>query len=97
MILNATDITETVAPCYVGPCHHGKAGRRVAHGGSDLQIWRVATNVIVNKQLRTTDNGWSTGPRNCTGSLERPTQRKMDMRFRAWEDNIRMDLREIEV
>jgi hypothetical protein len=40
------------------PCHHGMARPQVADGGDDLQIWRVATNIL-NKQSRTTDKGWS--------------------------------------
>jgi len=32
--------------CYVGPCHHDIARSRVAGGGDDLQIWRVAANIL---------------------------------------------------
>jgi hypothetical protein len=39
------------------PCHHGMARPQVADGGEDLQIWRVAVNIL-NKQSRTTDKGW---------------------------------------
>jgi hypothetical protein len=31
---------------------------RVAGGGNDLQIWKVAANVV-NKQQWANDNGWS--------------------------------------
>jgi hypothetical protein len=40
------------------PCHHGMARPQVADGGNGLQIWRVAA-IILNKQLRTADRGWS--------------------------------------
>jgi hypothetical protein len=30
---------------------------QVADGGEDLQLWRVAANIL-NKQSRTADNGW---------------------------------------
>jgi hypothetical protein len=39
-------------------CHHGMACPRVADRGDDLQIWRVAANML-NKQSRTADSGWS--------------------------------------
>jgi hypothetical protein len=42
------------------PCPHGMARPQVADGGDGLQIWRVASNIL-NKQLRTTENGWSSG------------------------------------
>jgi hypothetical protein len=42
----------------VGPCHHGMARPRVAHGGGGHQIWRVAVN-IMNKLLRTAEKRWS--------------------------------------
>jgi len=32
-----------------GPCHNGMARPRVADGGDDLQIWRVAANKL-NKE-----------------------------------------------
>jgi hypothetical protein len=31
------------------PCHHGMARPQVADGGDDLEIWRVAANIL-NKQ-----------------------------------------------
>jgi hypothetical protein len=39
------------------PCHYGMARPQVADGGGDLQIWRVAVNIL-NKQSRTADKGW---------------------------------------
>jgi hypothetical protein len=42
----------------VGSFHHGMSHPRVADGGCDLQIWRVAANIL-NKQSRTADKGWS--------------------------------------
>jgi hypothetical protein len=39
-------------------CHHGMARPRVADRGDGLQIWRVAA-IILNKQSRTADSGWS--------------------------------------
>jgi hypothetical protein len=33
---------------------------KVADGGEDLQIWRVAVNML-NKQSQTTNKGWSSG------------------------------------
>jgi hypothetical protein len=36
-------------PCYVGPCHHGMTRPRVATGKEDLQVSRVAANIL-NKQ-----------------------------------------------
>jgi hypothetical protein len=39
------------------PCHHGMARPQVADGGEDLQICRVAANIL-NKQSRTADKGW---------------------------------------
>jgi len=44
--------------CYVATCHEGMERPRVADGGDDLQIWRVAASIL-HKQLRTTDWGWS--------------------------------------
>jgi hypothetical protein len=46
--------------CHVNviPCHHGMARPRVAAAGDGLQIWRVAA-IILNKQSRTVDKGWS--------------------------------------
>jgi hypothetical protein len=32
--------------CYLGPCHHGMARRRVADGGDGLQIWGVKGKVV---------------------------------------------------
>jgi hypothetical protein len=40
------------------PRHNGMAPPEVADGGDDLQMWRVAVNIL-NKQLRTADKGWS--------------------------------------
>jgi hypothetical protein len=40
------------------PCHHGMARPQVSDGGYDLQIWRVAANIL-DKQSRTADKGWS--------------------------------------
>jgi hypothetical protein len=40
------------------PCHHGMARCWFADGGDDLQIRRVAANIL-NKQSRTTDKGWA--------------------------------------
>jgi hypothetical protein len=39
-------------------CHHGMAHPQVVDAGAHLQIWMVAGNIL-NKQLRTSDNGWS--------------------------------------
>jgi hypothetical protein len=39
-------------------CHHGMARPQVADGGDGLQTWRVAA-IIINKQSRTAENGWS--------------------------------------
>jgi hypothetical protein len=36
------------------PCHHGMAHSQVVGGGDDLQIWRVAANIL-NKQSWTAD------------------------------------------
>jgi len=44
--------------CYVGPCHHGMAHPRVADGEDGLQIKGEAVNIL-NRQLRTADEGWS--------------------------------------
>jgi hypothetical protein len=30
------------------PCHHGMARPEVTDGGGDLQIWRVAVNILNN-------------------------------------------------
>jgi hypothetical protein len=38
--------------------HHATARPRIADRGDGLQIWRVAT-IILNKQSRTADSGWS--------------------------------------
>jgi hypothetical protein len=51
------------------PCHHSLACPRVADDTDGLQHWRLAANIL-NKQLRTNDNGWSSslgvgrGPNN---------------------------------
>jgi hypothetical protein len=39
--------------------HHGMARPQVANGEDDLQIWRVAVNIL-NKQSRRADKGWYT-------------------------------------
>jgi hypothetical protein len=39
------------------PCHNGMAHPRVADGGENLKIWRVAANIL-NKQSWTADKGW---------------------------------------
>jgi len=40
-----------------GPYHHKMGGGpRIADGGDNLQIWRVAANIL-NKQSRTADKG----------------------------------------
>jgi hypothetical protein len=44
------------------PCHHSMAGPRVADGRDDLQLWRLAANIL-NKQPRTNDKGWSSSLR----------------------------------
>jgi hypothetical protein len=40
------------------PCHHGMAHPQVGDGGDDLQIWRVAANIL-NTQSQADDKGWS--------------------------------------
>jgi len=40
----------------VGPCHQCTVHSRVADGEDDLQIWRVAANIL-NNQPRKADNG----------------------------------------
>jgi hypothetical protein len=40
------------------PCYHGMTRPRVADAGNDLQIWRVAANIL-NKQSWTANKGWS--------------------------------------
>jgi hypothetical protein len=40
------------------PFHHGKARPQVTDGGNDLQIWRIAANIL-NKQSLTADKGCS--------------------------------------
>jgi len=45
-------------PCHVGPCHNDMARPRIADGGDGFQIWKVAAKIL-NKQSRTTENGWS--------------------------------------
>jgi hypothetical protein len=40
------------------PCHHGMVRPHVADGGDGLQIWRVAA-IILNKESRIADKGWS--------------------------------------
>jgi hypothetical protein len=40
------------------PCHHGMARPQVADGADGLQMWRVAA-IVLNKQSRTADWGWS--------------------------------------
>jgi hypothetical protein len=36
------------------PCQRGMARPQVSDGGGDLQLWRVAANIL-NKQARTAD------------------------------------------
>jgi hypothetical protein len=40
------------------PCHQDMARPQVADGGDDLQIWRLAANIL-NNQSRPADKGWS--------------------------------------
>jgi hypothetical protein len=42
----------------VGPSHKGMTLPRVAVGEDDLQIWRVVA-IILDKQSRAADKGWS--------------------------------------
>jgi hypothetical protein len=42
----------------MGPCHRCTARPRVADEGNDLEMQRIAANVL-NKQSRTADKGWS--------------------------------------
>jgi hypothetical protein len=37
-------------------CHHGMAYHQVVDGGDDLQVWKVAVNVL-DKQSQTADKG----------------------------------------
>jgi hypothetical protein len=53
---NVTNSMEQGLSCYLCPCHHGVACPPVGDGGDDLQIWRVAANLL-NKQARTADKG----------------------------------------
>jgi hypothetical protein len=39
------------------PRRHSMARPQVADGGDGLQIWRVAANILLNKQSRTADKG----------------------------------------
>jgi hypothetical protein len=48
-------------------CRHSMARSRIADGGHDLQIWRVAANIL-NKQSRTADKGWSSSLRVGRGA-----------------------------
>jgi hypothetical protein len=41
------------------PDRHDMARSYVSDGGDGLQIWRVAA-IVLNKQSRTADKGWST-------------------------------------
>jgi len=71
---------------------------RVAVGGDSPWIWRVAENTF-NKQLRTADKGcsaWWLGGKLITHHRKNQLVTKCYTRHRElWEDNIRMDIREI--
>jgi hypothetical protein len=47
-----------VYPCFVGPCYNGMACSWVVDGEDNLQIWRVAVNIL-NKQSWTANKGWN--------------------------------------
>jgi hypothetical protein len=49
----------------VGSCHHGMALPQVADEGDDLQIWRVAANILNKQQWRTA--GKDVPPTNLGG------------------------------
>jgi hypothetical protein len=74
----------------------------VAEEGDGLQMWRVATN-IMNKQSWTTNKGWSSSLGAWCGTDDSsPPQKNYFLRNvtqglgrSKWEDNIKMDLREI--
>jgi len=40
------------------PCHHSMVHPQVMDGRGELQIWRVAANIL-NNQSWTGDKGWS--------------------------------------
>jgi hypothetical protein len=42
------------------PCHSGVARRKIAFGGDDVEVWRLAANVL-NKQQRTRRKLWCFG------------------------------------
>jgi hypothetical protein len=59
---------------------------QVANGGDNLQIWRIAAN-ISNKQLRTSDKGWSSSLWVGRG-LRTPHRKETNM-----SRNVSQDLR----
>jgi hypothetical protein len=84
------------------PCHHITARPQVAEGRDGLHIWRLAANIL-NKQSRTAEKEWSSSLGVGWG-LATPHRKKQHVttiqkpfrgpRYR-WEDNIKINLREI--
>jgi hypothetical protein len=65
---------------------------QVADGGDDLQIWRVAANIL-NKQSRTADKGWSSsfgvGHGANNSSLKKISLlTKIIKKPRTWTDSV---------
>jgi hypothetical protein len=51
----------------VGHCHHVMARPRAGDGGHNLQVWKVAGNLL-KEQFRMADKGWSFGLRIGQGA-----------------------------
>jgi hypothetical protein len=75
------------------PCHHSMARPRVADGRDGLQFWRLAA-IILNKQPRTNDKGWSSslgvGRGVTTPHRKKKNKfvRKSYTKLRTWTDSF---------
>jgi hypothetical protein len=100
IITTTTTTTTTTYDVHVRwvPCHHCMARPQISYGGEGLQIWRAAANIL-NKQSRTADERLSCSLRLGVG-LTTPRCKNVacyEMSQSVWEDNIKMDLKEIEI
>jgi hypothetical protein len=73
------------------PCHHGMARPQVADGGNDLQIWRVAANILKSSSGQPTRGcppAWGLGVGLTTPHLKNFLVTKIHKKPRTWTDSL---------